>query len=901
MSESPDTAWHQHKCLDVLQLLDSTHQGLPHEEANQRLARFGRNELPSSGRRTLVSIFFKQFLSPFIYLLLASAGVALALGEMKDALVILLVVLLNSVIGSFQEDRAERSLETLRGFSRLSARVRRSGIEKSLDAAELVPGDIIILSTGEAIPADGRILEAGQFTTGEAALTGESLPVRKSPEPLSLDTLLPDRKNMIYAGSFVHSGRCVAVVTATGLQNEIGKIARLASEAAHPRTQLESKVHRFGKTLMYASMPVCLAVIGVGWLRNIPMSEIVMISISQMVSLVPEGLPIAISVALAVGVQRMAKRGAVVRQLSAIETLGTVNVICSDKTGTLTRNEIIVTELFLPCPERMIRVTGTGYDPSGAFFDQGKEFKPREDAVAIQILRAGVLCNDACLLEPMDGGSRWGILGDPTEGALLVLAEKAGMDTRKMRDEMPRVDEIPFDPGARLMATRNRVDGSSVVFLKGAPEAILGICEWVVSEVGKVPISPALRSKVQSIANRMAQSGRRVLAFAQFNGIPIEKPLSLAGIQKNATLIGLVGQMDPPRAGISGSIRRTKAAGIRTILITGDHRATGSTIAANLGILYPSDLVIDGSELSNMSDQDLVNVIDRVSVFARASPEQKLRIVEALQTKGHTVAMTGDGVNDAPALMKADVGVAMGITGTEVAKEAAKVVIADDSFATLVSAISEGRLVHRNIKKLILFLFVTSLDEVTLLLLSLIFGYPLPLSAVQILWINLVTEGTLTITLIMEPAEGTEMDQPPVSREEPLLDSSLLRRIPLMVGSSAIATFGWLMLRSSQEIPADLLRSETFTLLAICQWFNVLNCRSVKQSVLSLGVFKNLWLTGGIFLSIVLQMAVIYLPSLQSLFRTVAIAPSQLLSMVIVASSVLWSEEIRKLMVRRWK
>ncbi len=891
--------WHGSEIKEVLSALDSSPSGLSQAEAEARLQKYGRNQLPETKRRSYLAIFFGQFLSPLIYLLLLAALVAFIVGEGKDSVVILVVVILNAIIGTFQEGRAEQSLEGLRKLSRLQARVIRNGTERLIEASEVVPGDIVLLQAGDAVPADSRIIESTQLTAAEAALTGESLPVEKNIHTLLADTALADRRNMIYAGTYVHSGRCVAVVTATGFENEIGKIAKLAATAVQPKTQLEIRIQKFGHYLIYAAIALCLLVVFLGQLRGIPLAEIFMVAISQMVSLVPEGLPVAMTIALAVGVQRMAKRNTVVRRLSAVESLGSTTVICTDKTGTLTKNEMTVTHVYLPFEQKNISVSGVGYAPEGAFFQKDEAHSPQSDVVLSRLLQACVLCNDAQLVAPTAQNAGWKILGDPTEGALLTLASKAGLDVLATRKKYPRLAEIPFDSNIKMMATQNQLDDKNLVFIKGAPDVLVDYCKSIYTDNGDADLTDEVRQHVQAAALRMADSALRVLAIAFVRTIPIDSKSGIQSFYKEAILIGLVGQIDPPRTEVSQAVRDSQSAGIKTVMVTGDHKATGMAIAKSLGISKENDLALDGKEIEALSDSALENIIERVSVFARVHPAQKLRIVETFQRKGHVVAMTGDGVNDAPALVKADVGVSMGITGTEVAKEASKIVVTDDNFATIVAAVAEGRLVYQNIKKLVLYLFSTSISEVIVLILALIGGFPPPLAAVQILWINLVTEGTLTVNLVMEPAEGNEMKSAPIPSSQPLLDRSILSRMPLMVLSITASTFGWFWFRTAQGAEAALVQSETLSVLAVCQWFNVLNCRSATRSAFSWDLIKNPWLIGGLVLGNVLHVAVIYWEPLSRFFHTVPIAPTQFFFIGAVASLVLWAEEIRKYIVRR--
>lgn len=901
MIEQNKISWHSLNNNDAIaKLKSSALYGLTLNEAKDRLVRFGTNTLPGPKRRSILSILLHQFLSPLIYLLLTAAVIAFFIGEARDAVVILFVVLLNAVIGAFQEGRAEQSLEGLRKLSKLKSRIIRSNREQIIEASEIVPGDILILNSGDAIAADARLINATALTAAEAALTGESVPVVKSIAPLPVKTLLADRHNMVYAGTHITAGRALAIVTATGVNNEIGKIADLTTTTNEPKTQLELRIEQFGKYLVVAALVLFCLVIAIGLLRGISFSQIFMIAISQMVSLVPEGLPVAMTVALAVGVQRMAKRGTVVRRLAAVETLGSTTIICSDKTGTLTRNEMTVTNLYLPVGKREISVTGVGYSPEGDFREKdNKPITPDIDKTLNKLLMAISLCNDAQLLAPDKADSRWRILGDPTEGALLTLAQKGGIDLAMTRKQFQRKAELPFNSDSKMMATQHEIDGSNIVFIKGAPEALLELCDSLYHDEQIKAFDEIFRFEVQNAAKKMADSALRLLAVGYVRDSFIDGAKGFAPFAKKVTFLGLVGELDPPRDEVALSVRECRAAGIRPVMVTGDHKATGMAIAKALGISQNNDLVIDGLELDQLSDQELLLKINQISVFARVHPEQKLRIVEAYQKKGEVVAMTGDGVNDAPALVRANVGVAMGITGTEVAKEAAKIVITDDNFSTIVAAIAEGRLVYQNIKKLILFLFVTSIDEVLILFLALVLGFPLPFAAVQILWINLVTEGALTVNLIMDPPEGDEMKRPPIPSNQPLLDHALLSRIPLMVITSVTSTFGWFAYRSSQGIAPGLVQTETFTVLAFCQWFNVLNCRSNLRSAFSWDLFKNPWLLTGLLLANVLHLAVIYWDPLSQFFHTVPIDTVQFFVLATISSSVLWTEELRKFIARK--
>ena len=892
------TASHALASPEVLKVLGSDAlAGLSPEEAARRLAEHGPNTLPETEHRSLWRVLASQFASPLIYILFVAAAIAFAMGKRGDSIVILVVVIINAVIGAFQEGRAERSMEALRRLSSLKVRVLRGGREEIIEARDLVPGDVVLFAAGDAIGADARLLESAALETAEAALTGESLPVAKDPEPLAADTPLAERLNVVYSGTHVAAGRGKGIVVATGLATEVGKIAKLTAAAEDPDTPLELRIAHFGRYLVVAAIALVSVVLSVGLLRGMPFADVFMVAISQMVSMVPEGLPVAMTIALAVGMQRMAGRGAIVRRLAAVETLGSTSVICSDKTGTLTKNEMTVTALWLP-GGRDIEITGAGYTPEGKLLEAGREIS-NTDAHLRAMLEAVALCNDAQLVPPDNEDSRWRPLGDPTETALLTLALKGCVELDALRKQCPRRAEIPFDSAAKMMATQHGHSAKGRIVIKGAPEFLLALCGHARRGDTTVPLDETGRRDTEAAGSAMAARALRVLAVAEIPDDTLDDSAGFAQFQGRAVFLGLVGQMDPPRDEVKAAVAECRDAGIRAVMVTGDHKITGLSIARTLGIARDGDIAVDGTELEQMPEQDLRANLDRISVFARVHPAQKLRIVEAFQSQRNVVAMTGDGVNDAPALARADVGVAMGITGTEVAKGAAKIVISDDNFATIVKAVEEGRLVYRNLRKVILYLFATSMAEVLLLLSALFLGYPLPLVAVQILWINIVTEGTVTVNLIMEPPEGDEMKRPPIHQGEPLLNRTMLRRVLLMTPAMTVSAFGFFVWRLSTGAPFALVQTETFTVLAVCQWFNVLNCRSETKSALSLGILKNYWLLGGLLLGNVLHLLVIYTPAMNRIFHTVPIPAADFFLIGAVASLVLWVEEIRKFFARR--
>ena len=847
-----------------------------------------------------MAVILRQLASPLIYLLAAAAGLALLLGHPSDAVVILVVVVINTAVGAIHEGRAERSLIALRRIAALSTRVRRAGQDQMISAGGLVPGDLVLLAAGDAVTADARLLSSSALQTIEAALTGESLPAAKEAMDLPTITPLADRGNMVFAGTHVAAGRGRAVVVATGARTEVGRIASLAERAVEPPTPMEQRIDRLGRVIVAAAIVLFVAVVALGWLRGIPLAEIALIGVSQMVSLVPEGLPVALTVALAVGVQRMSVRGAIIRRLAAVETLGATTVICTDKTGTLTRGEMTVTAFCLP-GGRKLEVTGDGYRPDGAFLEGGRAIEPGGDSDLIALLEAGVLCNDANVSQPDSDHRAWRAVGDPTEAALITAALKADLVPREIRARQPRLAEIPFDPIAKLMATMHGPTNRPVVILKGALEKVLPLCLTARIDGDRKALTESLRERILAEGQAMADRALRVLAVAEVPDASIDGLAGFAPFRGRATLLGLIGELDPPRAEVAAALAECRTAGIRPVMVTGDHKATGLAIASALAISHQGSRALDGEELARLSGAELDQQIDRLALFARVEPSQKLRVVEAYQRAGHVVAMTGDGVNDAPALARADVGVAMGVSGTEVAKEASKMVITDDNFATIVAAVAEGRVVFRNVRKILLLFLSTAAAEVLVLIAAVMAGLPAPFAAVQILWNNLVTEGLITVNLAMEPAEGDEMEVPPVSRHDPLVTREMWIRIGLMTAAIAASTLGWFAFRIQSGVPFAVAQTETFTVLAVCEWFNVLNCRSALQSAFRAGLLRNRWLLGGLVLANLLQVAVVFAQPLNQVFHTVPIDLRQALAIGVVASPVLWIEELRKLVARRRK
>lgn len=884
--------WHALSNQDVLvELCTDSTQGLLSDEREKRLRELGKNVLAEPKSPSLLILFLLQLKSPLIYLLLGAALIALMMGHHNDAIIIAAVVLLNAVIGTLQEGRAKRSLEALRKFTQIETHVVQNGFEQKIDAINLVPGDIIVIVTGDAIPADARILDERAFKTSESQLTGESIPVVKQGHLIDVSARVAERSNMVYAGTYAVSGHARAVVVATGTDTELGKIAQLSEAPSNEETPLDKKIAKFGKNVLVIAACVLVSMITAGLLRGISFGEIVIIAISQIVGLIPEGLPIAVTVAHAVAVQRMAKRRALTRKLSALEALGCVDVICSDKTGTLTQNEMTVRSVRLP-GRNAVEISGAGYIPIGDFFESNTKIDVSHDEQIRGLLTAAVLCNDA-KLNLID--TTWRAIGDPTEIALLTVALKAGLPVDELRTTFDRKAELPFDSDMKMMATAHKRDAEDFVVIKGAPESILALCGFVKTAEGQISLDDRAKAEFTEIVTSLAKMALRVIAVAIIPKSSIDASTTFASFHGRASFLGFIGQIDPPRAEVKDSIKMCMHAGIKPVMVTGDHKETGRAIAHELGLQGDA---LDGEELDKMSDNELTKKISSIGVFARVMPAQKLRIVNAFKARNHVVAMTGDGVNDAPALVRADVGVAMGESGTEVAKEAAKIVITDDNFATIVSAIEQGRVVYQNIQKAILLLISTAAAETFILFLAIALGYPPPFTAVQILWINLVTETAIVLNLVMEPPEGNEMMVPPIPSHHALIPRPLIFRIAGMTTAIVLSTLGWFIVRIDDGIPVMQAQTEAFTMLVVCDWFNVLNCRSRVRSVFSLSIFSNPWLIAGLLAGISLQGLVIYFRPLSALFHTVPIAFKTAMWMLLLGCPVIVLEEVRKIFAR---
>ncbi|MBI2864051.1 MAG: calcium-transporting P-type ATPase, PMR1-type [Chloroflexi bacterium] len=878
--------WHARSVEDVLRTLGTGRTGLSVEEASRRLQETGPNELRREAVASPLVLFLHQFKDFLMVILLVATAVSALLGEVLDAAVIFAIVVLSALLGFFQEYRASRALEALKRMAAPEADVVRDGQEQKVLAREVVTGDIVLLATGDRVPADGRIVEDYNLKVDESAFTGESEPVMKQSEPLAGETPLPERTDMAYAGTTVIAGRGAAVVVATGMQSEFGKIAHLVQIEDGRHSPLEQRMAEIGRRLGMGAIAIVAVVVLAGLGRGEHPLDMFLWGVSLAVAAVPEALPAVVTGALTIGVQRMARRQAIVRRLPAVETLGSTTVICSDKTGTLTKNEMTVRRLWLG--EQTLEVTGIGYEPRGDII--GPIETDRSDIATLA--RIAALCNDAHLLRNEKG--RHYVLGDPTEGALLVLAAKAGFEPEPLRLEYPRVEEIPFDSVRKRMTTIHQMpEGAGLVCAKGAPEVILSRCSLFLKSGKPAPLTPDVRRRIVENNENMASQALRLLALAYRE---IESPTVEATeetAEKDLVFVATTGMVDPPREEVKAALRLAQQAGVRTVMVTGDHRLTAVAVARELGWQQDGEMALTGADLDRIADEQFPSVAERVGVYARTSPEHKLRLVSALQSKGQIVAMTGDGINDAPALRRADIGVAMGLAGTDVTKEAADMVLSDDNYATIVAAIEEGRVIYDNIRKFIRYLLSTNSGELLTVFVAVIAGLPMPLLAIQILWINLVTDGLPALALGVEPAEPGVMRRPPRPPHESIFARGLWQHIiwvGLMMAAGSLAVMVWGLANYSLETT----RTMVFLTLASFQMFHVLAIRSERESVFKVGFFSNPYLTGGVALAFALQLAITYLPLLQATFSTTSLDILQLGVCLGVSHSIFWAVEAEK-------
>ena len=855
-------SWHSLAIRNVISKLGSDLSGLREEEARSRLGQFGYNELEREKKPSSVAVFLRQFKNVLVIILLAAALISFALGETVDAAVILGIVFAVSLLGFFQEYRAERALEALKRMAALTATVIRGGVESEIPARELVPGDIVVLSVGDKGPADLRLIEAVNLRVDESALTGESVPSEKGIDPVPKDAPLAERLCVVYAGTVVSYGRGKGVVFSTGQQTEFGKIASMMRAAPKVKTPLELRIERVGRLLGTIMVLVAVLVMLLGLARGSPLLEMFLWAVSLAVAAVPEALPAVVTGGLAIGVRRMAKRNAIVRRLPAVETLGSTTVICSDKTGTMTKGQMTVRRIHLG--EDSYEVTGAGYEPRGEILRDGTPSV--NDDIAL-IAKVAVLCNDASF----NATSALKIVGDPTEVALLVVAAKAGEREEKLRSDYPRVFEVPFTSERKRMTTvHNTPDGQLLYCMKGALEAVLPSCEAAYFQGRHVRIDEGTVRRIHSVGEQMAKDALRVLAFAYKTPPEELQALEESGSERGLVFLGLMGLMDPPREEVKDAVQKCYDAGIKVVMITGDHKGTAQAVAEELGLLSSGGRILTGTELDSLGPQEFDQVVEDVVVYARVSPEHKLRIVRALKGKGHIVAMTGDGVNDAPALKNADIGVAMGVTGTDVTKEAADVVLADDNFASIVAAVEEGRAIFDNIRKYLMFLLSANTGELLIMLSAGLLGYPLPLVPVQILFVNLATDGLPALALGIDPPMQDLMHRPP---RDPKLSifadlKGWIAGIAVLLSLAMMGLFAYSLMSGSLAEA----RSLVFASIILFELTFVFSCRSQSQTILRLGLTSNKYLVAAVLSQLMLLLLILYTPSIASLFEVSPIA-----------------------------
>ena len=900
---SSEDSWHNFSVQETLEKLKTSNEGLTYDEVRDRLEKYGTNELQEEKHTTKLSLFLNQLKNPLIGVLLAAALISLFVSHFIDAIVIVAVIAINTAIGFFQEYKAETALKALKSMAGPETRVIRKCprpdecVEVKIKAKEIVPGDIIVLEAGDKIPADARIFQAINLEVDESMLTGESQAVNKKIDSLPNSTPVADRKNMLFSGTIVVQGRGRAVVVATGCKTEIGKIAELIRETKRVETPIQKRTKDLSKKLGLFALVASSVVFGLAIFRGFDLLETFLFALATSVSAIPEGLPAVLTVTLAVGVNKMAKRNALIRKLQAVDTLGSATVICTDKTGTLTTNEMTVRKIY--ADGRIIEVSGDGFNPEGKFKFEGQELDISGNPSLSTLLKIGALCNDS-RLKHIESEDRvhWEIKGDPTEGALVVAAAKAGMSKEKLESDRPRIDEIPFDSKERYMATfHQQTDDTLEVLLKGAPETVLALCNEIEENETVVKLTEERKKQLLEVSTNLAGQALRMLAMAYKTIKPEKLDITKRELKQkdvNFVFVGFAGMIDPPRSEAKSAIALCKRAGIRVVMATGDHRLTAEAIAKELGIAGNSR-ALAGTDLDALSDEQLDAVIGETNVFARVSPTHKFRIVEALRRQGQIVAMTGDGVNDAPALKAAEIGIAMGITGTDVTKETADMVLTDDNFASIVSAIEEGRVIFENIRKVVKYLISTNTGEIITIISALILlpNAPLIFSAVQILWINLVTDGLLVIPLALEPKEHDVMDTPPRQPKARIINREMILNIIFIGSFMAIGTLG---LFSNELNTGNIVKAQTFAFvtIAIFQVFNALNCRSRSLSIFKLGPLKNRYLLISIFVSISLQVLATELPFFQLAFGTTSLSVFEWIIVVLVASSVFWADELRK-------
>ena len=921
----------------IEELLDDfeTHleRGLTSAQAQRRLEQFGANELTERPRPGFLALLWDQFKNFLVIILIIAAAISLALGEYVDSFAIMFIVLLNAVVGVIQESKAEQALAALQKMAAPQAQVIRDGQQLTIPGREIVAGDIVLLEAGNYVPADLRLVESINLKIEEASLTGESQPVEKT-AGVVLDKEIPlgDRRNTAFMATLITYGRGKGIVTGTGMNTQIGLIAEMIQSFETEDTPLQQKLEHLGQVLGTACLSICALVFVYGLFRDTHLGaalnggfvdylvtekkdivNLFMMAVSLAIAAVPEGLPAIVTICLALGMQRMIKHNALIRKLPAVETLGCATVICTDKTGTLTQNQMTVVQGWAGA--KAFRVTGEGYSPSGEFFSGGAPFVPHTDADTTLLLMGALVCNDARLEEKCDdsGKAFWQIIGDPTEGAMVVAAAKAGYRRDELAQALPRVQEIPFDSERKCMSTVHRVEGAQVqalvaglgapplmLFVKGAPDVVLDLCGRSLEAGKPQPMTPAMREAILAHNHAMAGSALRVLAVACRPLAAPESSLSPPDVESDLVFVGLLGMIDPPRPEVITALQVARAAGLKSIMVTGDYKDTAEAIARDIGLLSMGGLVLTGPEIEKLSDEELAGRVDQLDVCCRVSPQHKTRIVDALKARGHVVAMTGDGVNDAPALKRANIGVAMGIVGSDVAKQTADMILTDDNFASIVAAIEQGRIIYSNIRKFVYFLLACNIGEILIIFGAMLIGLPIPLRPVQLLWLNLVTDGAPALALGLEKGDPDIMKYPPRSPQEPVINRDMAIGIGVVGLVDAVAVLAVFFL-ALQRYPGQLMAAQTIAFVTLCasELLRAFTARSERHSVFSIGVFSNRAMLWAVGVSFLLVLMVVYVPFLRPFFDTVPLTANDWLFMLPFFLASPLAMELLKLHFRR--
>ncbi len=884
MKKGDKMDWHRLDTNEVFDKLGTSEEGLTSKEAQRRLNVYGPNSLPDEQEISRLKIFLHQFASPLIYMLIAAGVVTALLQEFKDTTIIFVIIVLNAIIGYFQEFKAEQSVRALKKIMVDHARVIRDGQETEIDSETLVPGDLVLLESGNRVPADIRLTRTIEFRADESILTGESLPVEKTSVSIDEDKLGPgDRKNISFMGTVVVKGRAMGVVVETASSTVLGSIAQRVQEIGVTRAPLQVRFDRFANIIGILALGSSLLLLALGLWMGESLKDMFMTAVAVAVAAIPEGLPVVVTIALAISVSRMASKNAIIRKLSAVETLGSTTVVCSDKTGTLTKNEMTVKLIY--DGTNVLELTGTGYDPSGDILSKWRQVNPSELESVQTVLRIGMLCNESSLVLADD---TYRVQGDPTEGALIVAGMKAGLDSGKEAKAYPELSIIPFESEHGYMATLHEHEGKKIIFVKGAPEKVVGMCTACMAEDGEG------MKAIMEVAENFAKDGLRVLAMAYKEAPDDLQQLNHADIESDLTVAGLQGMIDPPRTEAIEAIESCHKAGVRVVMITGDHATTALAIARTLGIARSDSPVLTGQDLESMADAELFSKVRQVPVYARVTPEHKLRITRQLIKQGEIVAVTGDGVNDAPALKAAHIGVAMGKTGTDVAKEASDMVVADDNFASIFAAVKEGRIVFDNIRKVTFFLIPTGVAAILSIIGTVVMGLPIPYVPAQLLWINLVTNALQDVALAFEPGEKNVVDRPPRDPQEGIMSSTLIQRtviVGTLIAAGVVYNFSNAL---NQGESLEKARTVAVTTMVFFQFFQAWNSRSEFQSIFSLGLTGNPFLLYALIAATLAQLALIYVPTLQWFFRTEPFSLQDWAPIFVVSASVIMVVEIDK-------